>query len=325
MERRPIGETDIDVSPVALGGWPITGITSLDVNETDSVATIRACLDHGINFVDTAYCYGPNGESEKLIRRALGDRRDEMVVATKAGVHWEPDGRQTHDGHPETLVRECEESLRRLGTDHVELLYLHRPDPDVPVAESAGALRGLMEAGKARCIGVSNFGVEHLEAFHPICPISAYQPCYNVLQREIEATTLPWCRARGISVMVYWPLMLGLLAGKLARDHGYVFGRKKTRRKSANGKKRQHPLHPVAVLSVADSGIGMSSDIQSKLFRPFFTTKEDGNGLGLATAKKIIEAQRGRDQRPERTPKRIGVQRDPPGRLITLSHPEERT
>ena len=245
MERRPIGETDIDVSPVALGGWPITGITSLDVNETDSVATIRACLDHGINFVDTAYCYGPNGESEKLIRRALGDRRDEMVVATKAGVHWEPDGRQTHDGHPETLVRECEESLRRLGTDHVELLYLHRPDPDVPVAESAGALRGLMEAGKARCIGVSNFGVEHLEAFHPICPISAYQPCYNVLQREIEATTLPWCRARGISVMVYWPLMLGLLAGKLARDHGYVFGRKKTRRKSANGKKRQHPLHPL--------------------------------------------------------------------------------
>lgn len=219
MERRSIGHTTIDVSPVALGGWPITGITSLDVNETDSLATIRACLDHGINFVDTAYCYGANGQSERLIGRALGDRRDEMVIATKAGVHWEPDGRQTDDGRPETLVRECEESLRRLGTDRVELLYLHRPDPDVPVAESAGALRSLMESGKARCIGVSNFGLEHLETFHTVCPISAYQPCYNMLQREIETSTLPWCREHGVSVMVYWPLMLGLLAGKLTRDH----------------------------------------------------------------------------------------------------------
>ena len=175
IDRRPIGHTDIEVSPVALGGWPITGITSLDVNEADNLATVRACLDHGINFVDTAYCYGANGESEMLIRRALGERRNEMVIATKAGVHWEPDGSQTHDGRPETLKRECEESLRRLGTDCVDLLYQHRPDPDVPVAESAGALRSLMESGKTRSVGVS--------------------------------------------VMVYWPLMLGLLAGKLQRDH----------------------------------------------------------------------------------------------------------
>jgi aryl-alcohol dehydrogenase-like predicted oxidoreductase len=219
IDRRPIGHTDIEVSPVALGGWPITGITSLDVNEADNLATVRACLDHGINFVDTAYCYGANGESEMLIRRALGERRNEMVIATKAGVHWEPDGSQTHDGRPETLKRECEESLRRLGTDCVDLLYQHRPDPDVPVAESAGALHSLMESGKTRSVGVSNFGVEHLEAFHAVCPISAYQPCYNMLQREIEASTLPWCREHGVSVMVYWPLMLGLLAGKLQRDH----------------------------------------------------------------------------------------------------------
>ena len=92
MERRPIGETDIDVSPVALGGWPITGITSLDVNETDSVATIRACLEHGINFVDTAYCYGANGESEKLIGRALGDR-DEGGRAL--GTGWSADPKRS--------------------------------------------------------------------------------------------------------------------------------------------------------------------------------------------------------------------------------------
>lgn len=219
LERRPIGSTDIRVSPVALGGFPIAGITSLDVNDTDSLATIRACFDRGINFIDTAYLYGANGESEKLIGRALGKRRDEMVIATKGGAHWAEDRRQACDGRPETLKRECEDSLQRLGTDRVELLYLHKPDPKVPVSESAGALRELMEAGKARCIGVSNFNVEQLAAFHATCPVSAYQPCYNILQREIEADTLPWCREHNVSVMVYWPLMLGLLAGKLSRDH----------------------------------------------------------------------------------------------------------
>lgn len=228
-EYRLIGSTDIRISPVAFGAWPIAGMTSIDVNDADSLATISACLDVGINFIDTAYCYGAQGESERLIARALGNRRDDVVIATKGGIHWGPEGSQVLDGRPAVLRRECEESLRRLGTDRVELLYLHAPDPHTPIAESAGELKRLMDEGKTRSVGVSNVGVEGLAEFHAVCPLSAYQPPYNMLQREIEADALPWCRERNVSVMVYWPLMKGLLAGKLARDH--VFDPKDGRRK----------------------------------------------------------------------------------------------
>lgn len=218
MERRRLGTTDIFVSPVALGCWPIAGITSLGTNEADSLATIRSCFDVGVNFLDTAYAYGYEGESERLIASALGPRRDEMVLATKGGIHWGPDRKQVLDGSPATLRRQCEESLRRLQTDHVELYYLHAPDPKVPVAESAAALGGLLEAGKTRSVGVSNMTVEQLEEFSAVCPITACQPPYNMLQREIEADVLPWCRERNVSLATYWPLMKGLLSGKLARD-----------------------------------------------------------------------------------------------------------
>src|SRR5215212_1809771 len=214
--RRPLGNSGLMVSPVALGCWPIAGVTTIDVNDTDSIATIQKCFDVGINHLDTAHVYGPNGESENLIRQALGSRRDEMVIATKCGIHYE-NGDMITDNRPERLRLECDESLRRLGTDRVELLYLHGPDDKVPVAESAGALRGLMESGKALSIGVSNCTVEQMEEFHAVCPITATQMPYNMLQRGVEKQTIPWCRERNISVMVYWPLMKGLLAGKLPR------------------------------------------------------------------------------------------------------------
>ena len=136
FERRPLGNSGFTVSPVALGCWPIAGVTTLDTNEADSIATIQKCFDVGINHLDTAYVYGPNGESENLIRRAIGSRRDEMVIATKCGIHYE--GREmVTDGRPERL-RPSARKLRRLGTDRVELLYLHAPDENVPLAESAG-------------------------------------------------------------------------------------------------------------------------------------------------------------------------------------------
>ena len=218
MQRRPLGKTGIHVFPVALGCWPIAGMTSRGATEENSIATIEACFELEINHLDTAYMYGPNGESERLIARALGSRRDEMVIATKAGAHWSPDRKLTHAGSPDVLRRECEESLRRLRTDRVELLYLHAPDPKLPIAESAGELRRLLEEGKARAVGVSNVAVAQLEEFVAECPIAAYQPPYNMLQRQIEADTLPWCRERGVAVLVYWPLLKGLLAGALCRD-----------------------------------------------------------------------------------------------------------
>ncbi len=224
MQQRRLGNTDIQITPVAMGCWPIAGMTSIDVNDNDSLATLRAAFDAGINFFDTAYCYGPDGESEHLIARALGDKRDELVIATKGGVHWNADGTRGQDARPDTLKRECERSLIRLGTDHVDLLYLHAPDPNVPVSESAGALRQLLDAGKTRAVGASNLSVEQLTAFQSVCPLAAIQPPYNMLQRQIEADILPWCLQNNVSALIYWPLMKGLLAGYLPRDHVFAPG-----------------------------------------------------------------------------------------------------
>ena len=229
MELRPLGKTDIQVSAVALGCWPIAGMASPGTNDEDSLATIGACFELGINHLDTAYCYGRNGQSERLIARALGGRRDEMVIATKGGLHWDENGKLVHDASPATLRRQCEESLRRLGTDRVELLYVHAPDENVPVAETAGAMKRLLDEGKTRAVGVSNFTLAQLEAFAAECPLAAHQPPYNMLQRGIEADTLPWCRRLAVSVLVYWPLLKGLLAGKISRDH--VFAETDSRRK----------------------------------------------------------------------------------------------
>lgn len=215
---RRLGRTGMEVTPVAMGCWPIAGVTSIDVTEAASLATLKAALDAGINFFDTAYCYGYEGDSERMIARALGRRRDDIVIASKGGIHWEH-GVQRRDARPQTLRRQCEESLRRLKTDRIDLYYLHAPDPQVPLAESAGALRELLEAGKIRSVGVSNCDVAQLREFAAVCPLTASQPHYNMLQREIEAEHLPWCIEHDVAVVVYWPLMKGLLAGKLTRGH----------------------------------------------------------------------------------------------------------
>ena len=220
FSHREIGRSGIFVTPLAMGCWPIAGITSVNVTEEQSLATLQAAVDSGLNFFDTAYCYGYDGESEKLIRRALGHRRDELVIATKGGIHYD-NFVQAKDARPTTLIRECEESLQRLGTDRIDLYYLHAPDPKTPLIESAVGMKRLLEQGKIRSVGVSNFSLEQLIEFHSVCPISAYQPHYNMLQREIELSQLPWCMKHNVSAIVYWPLLKGLLAGKLGRDHQF--------------------------------------------------------------------------------------------------------
>ena len=228
MEMRQIGSTDIRVTPVAMGCWPITGISSVNVTEDSSKATLQAAFDSGINFFDSAYVYGYDGESEKMIAAVLGAQRDQIVIATKGGIQWR-DGKIHRDGRPETIRRQCEESLQRLQTDVIDLYYLHGPDPELPVSESAVAFAELRASGKIRSVGVSNLTLSQLKEFHAVCPIDAIQPYYNMLQREIETEILPWCEQNTISAMVYWPLLKGLLAGKLGRDHEFPDkdGRKK--------------------------------------------------------------------------------------------------
>ncbi|MEZ6132918.1 MAG: aldo/keto reductase [Planctomycetaceae bacterium] len=223
MQRRQLGSSDLRVSTVALGCWPIAGMTTLHTNRSDSLKTVRAAIDSGINFLDTAYAYGISGESEQMIGDVIGDCRDEVVIATKGGLH-RVGAAQRHDGRRETLHRECDESLRRLKTDCVELYYLHAPDPQTPIAESASAIAELIQAGKVQTAGASNLTLPQLQEFHTVCPLTAVQPHFNMLQQEIQADIVPWCVEHQISICCYWPLMKGLLAGKLNRDHVFEAG-----------------------------------------------------------------------------------------------------
>ena len=217
-------------------------MTRAGVTHEAAVATVRAAVDAGITHLDTAYCYGEHGESELAIREALGFggaiafggsagsqsvRRDAVTIAGKCGIHWEPDPtkspprRQVVDGRPERIRVEVQESLSRLGTDHFDLLYLHAPDPAVPIEESAGELRRLLDAGSTRAVGLSNASLENLRRFATVCPLAACQMHFNMLQREIEREVLPWCMSHGVGMVAYWPLMKGLLAAKMHR--GQVF------------------------------------------------------------------------------------------------------
>ncbi len=221
-DLRILGKTEIRIAPVGLGCWPIAGMTSLDVNDQDSLRTLRAAIDMGINMLDTAYGYGANGESDALIRAAIAGQREKVVIASKAGMHWKPDGNRCFDASPSRVVQECEESLLRLGVDEIDLFYLHAVDPKVPIQDSAGAFAALLEQGKIRSVGVSNVTVEQLNSFSDVCDVAAVQPPYNMLQRGIEKDLVPFCIERRISVINYWPLMKGLLAGKIRRGHTFA-------------------------------------------------------------------------------------------------------
>ncbi|MCA9267000.1 MAG: aldo/keto reductase [Planctomycetales bacterium] len=218
-QRRTLGRSGLQVSPVAMGCWPITGMTTLNTTVAESRATLSAAYEAGINFFDTAYCYGASGESERMIGSVLGAARGEIVIATKGGIHWDENLVRQYDASPETLARECDESLARLGTDRVDVYYLHAPDPQVSIAESAQAIGRMIEEGKALAAGASNCTLDQLKEFHAACPLTVVQPYYNMLQREIEAEVVPWCQEQNIAIACYWPLMKGLLAGKLPRDH----------------------------------------------------------------------------------------------------------
>ncbi|MDD3469083.1 MAG: aldo/keto reductase [Thermoguttaceae bacterium] len=221
MERREIGQTGLWISPVTLGCWPMAGMTSPGATEADSIATIHQAMELGINHLDTAFGYGRNGESEQLLGRALEGRREQVVLATKGGMHWGDGPSVIFDSSPERLRQQLETSLRRLKTDYVDLYYLHHPDPERPIEETAELLRQFRKEGKIRSVGVSNFSLAQLQRFHTVCPLDAFQPAYSMLERGIEADRLPWCREHQVSVHVYWVLVKGLLAGKMRGDETF--------------------------------------------------------------------------------------------------------
>lgn len=188
------------------------------VSEADAVGTCRAIFDHGMNLIDTAPIYG-HGRSEEMIGRAMREhgRREDFYIATKAGLEWNERG-VFANSEPERLRREFEDSLRRLGTDYVDLYQIHWPDTTLPVESAAEVMRELLDAGRVRAVGVSNFSVEQMEAFRKVVPVSSNQPPYNIFEREIDAEILPYCEQKGIAVLTYSSLCRSLLAGRLKAD-----------------------------------------------------------------------------------------------------------
>jgi aryl-alcohol dehydrogenase-like predicted oxidoreductase len=215
MELTSIPGTSLKVSPVAIGTWAIGGSMWGGTDEAQSVATIRAAFEHGINVVDTAPVYG-FGRSEEIVGKAIaeGRLRSQVVIATKAGLEWDG-GRVFRNASRTRILREVEDSLRRLRTNYIDIYQVHWPDPLVLIEETADAMHALLKQGKIRAIGVSNFSVLQMERFRRVAPLHVLQPPYNLFERGIEADLLPYCQENKISTFGYGALCRGLLSGRM--------------------------------------------------------------------------------------------------------------
>jgi aryl-alcohol dehydrogenase-like predicted oxidoreductase len=208
--------TQLKVSRVALGTWAMGGWMWGGTDQFESIATIHAALDQGINLIDTAPLYG-FGVSEEIVGTALEGMRTQVVIATKVGLESR-DGKVYRNATRERIMQEIEDSLRRLRTDYIDIYQVHWPDPLVPVEETAEAMRSLYEQGKIRAIGVSNFSVAQMDRFRQVAPLHVLQPPYNLFERAVEAEILPYCRAHDIATFGYGALCRGLLSGRMRPD-----------------------------------------------------------------------------------------------------------
>jgi aryl-alcohol dehydrogenase-like predicted oxidoreductase len=219
MERltQPLTMPRVGLGTWAIGGWMWGG-----TDEAESIRTIRAALDLGITLIDTAPVYG-FGRSEEIVGKALAQdgRRGRAVIATKVGLDWK-DGRPFRNGRPERIVKEVEDSLRRLRTDVIDLYQVHWPDPTVPLDDTAEAMARLYRAGKINAIGVSNFSPAEMDVFRNAAPLHTAQPPYNLFERASEKDVLPYCIAHGITALTYGSLCRGLLAGRMRPDTAFA-------------------------------------------------------------------------------------------------------
>jgi aryl-alcohol dehydrogenase-like predicted oxidoreductase len=210
--------TSLQVSSVAIGTWAIGGWMWGGTDEAESIATIRAAFERGINLIDTAPVYG-FGRSEEIVGKAIaeGRLRSDVLIATKAGLQWEGE-RVSRNASRSRITREVDDSLRRLRTDYIDIYQVHWPDPLVTIEETAEAMLRLLEQGKIRAIGVSNFSVLQMERFRRVAPLHVLQPPYNLFERGIEADLLPYCRENKIAMLGYGALCRGLLSGRMKAD-----------------------------------------------------------------------------------------------------------
>ncbi|MBL8583091.1 MAG: aldo/keto reductase [Rhizobiaceae bacterium] len=231
MLVREIGRSGVKASAIGLGTWAIGGWMWGGTDERQSIAAIQASIDEGVTLIDTAPAYG-QGLSEEIVGKAIKGRRDKVVLATKCGLVWHTTkGRHFFDyeGRPvhrylgrESIVHEIEQSLRRLGTDRIDLYITHWQDPTTPVAETMEALEALKAEGKIRSIGASNLSIDELDAYVATGGLDAIQEEYSMVKRGIEQTLLPVCAGRAIATLSYSSLALGLLSGRIGPDRVFA-------------------------------------------------------------------------------------------------------
>lgn len=239
MELKRLGNSNVKVTPLAFGAWAIGGWMWGGADDTESLKAIRAWYDLGMTTIDTAPAYG-FGKSEELVSKAMqGIARDQYQILTKFGLNWEtPQGEFYFDSRdnngkpvkfykysaPARVIQECENSLRRLKTDYIDLLQIHWHDPTTPIGDTMGAVAKLLEQGKIRAAGVCNYNVQQVEEARRIVNIVSNQVPYSMINRAIEAEVVPQALKLGMSIIPYSPLQRGLLTGKIKSGHKFNDG-----------------------------------------------------------------------------------------------------
>ncbi len=213
MQTRQLGTSGPRVGALGLGCMGMTPIYATP-DPDEAVATIHAAVDAGVTLIDTADAYN-GGKNEELVGRALAGIRDRVTLATKFGNMRLPDGTRTVNAKPEYVLEACDKSLARLGVERIDLWYLHRMDPSVPIEDTVGAMAQLVEQGKVGAIGLSEAGAATIRRAHATHPLAAIQTEYSLATRDVEAEILPACRELGIGFVAYAPLSRGLLSGQI--------------------------------------------------------------------------------------------------------------
>jgi aryl-alcohol dehydrogenase-like predicted oxidoreductase len=224
MHKRPLGTSSIKITPIVLGTWAIGGWMWGGTDEKDAIAAIQTSIDQGVTTIDTAAVYGM-GLSETIVGKAIQGRRDEVVIATKCGLRWsDSDDTLRRTSKPDSIAFECEQSLKRLGIDTIDLYQIHWPDTSTPIEDAWGAMVHLLEQGKVRAIGVSNFDAHQLSKAHAIYPVHSIQSPYSLMRRGHEEDIVPFCQNNNIAILAYSPLERGLLTGKIDAHYRFAKG-----------------------------------------------------------------------------------------------------